>query len=77
MMKMEKAQLDALRGAYVTIKNRANDCRAQVHDMESQIEQSTKAAERYERMAEATKEAFLKLGGDPKVADNWYSWSYE
>jgi hypothetical protein len=74
---MTKEQIAALRGAFVSLKNTANSDRCAAEDCCRESERFLKRARRNDLMAEACKLAFLKVGGDPEVADNWWSWTYE
>lgn len=73
---MPKVNLQALRGAYVSLTSIANDHRRQADEMRSEADRHERLAHDYGDMAKAASDAFVELGGDPKDATNWYSWTY-
>lgn len=68
--------LKALRGAYVTLTGIANDHSSAATEARDAARRHELKARDYADMAQAASEAFVALGGDPKEATNWYSWTY-
>lgn len=68
--------LDALRGAYVTLYGQANDLMGRAAEHREEARRLELASKDHMDMARAASAAYVALGGDPALADNWYSWTY-
>lgn len=72
----EELNLDALRGAYVSLKNIAREHRSSADAHRHEADRCELRARDYDDMAEAASRAYVEQGGDPALAKNWYSWTY-
>lgn len=73
---MAELNLDALRGAYVSLAKISNQHFNRARALREEADQAEASAKDYRDMAEAASKAFVAQGGDPKDAQNWYSWTY-
>ena len=73
---MKPVNLEALRGAYVTLTGQANDALGAAKAHRDEAARLEGRAKDYRDMAQAAMAAYLALGGDPSHAGDWYSWTY-
>lgn len=73
---MADLNLDALRGAYVSLTSLANEHSGRAMTFRHEATLAEARAKDYRDMAEAASKAFVAQGGDPKDAQNWYTWTY-
>lgn len=75
--KLSSEEMLALRGAYVTLWDEANDYRRSAEDHRQAAVECDLKAKRIEAMALAAADGWVALGGDQKLARNYYSWCYQ